>query len=156
MNKAMIRIGAQLATAALFATSIAFADPVPECAVSETAAEPVAPTPEASAAPAALSAAGEANATAEQEGAVAQEAAAQEAAAQEGQVAPSSARRLQAWALNVREMLSLREFIQTTPLVVGGMKVYLETEPVAVMQSQSTSQLTFAFALDKVVLRGAF
>jgi hypothetical protein len=53
--------------------------------------------------------------------------------------------------------LSLREFIQTTPVVVGGVTVYVEAEPVAARQrASSTSQLTFAFAPDRVVVLGAF
>jgi hypothetical protein len=64
---------------------------------------------------------------------------------------------VRALALDIRHALSLRQFIETTPIVVGGFRVYLEAEPIAVHQRpQGSSQLTVAVAHDKVVVIGAF
>jgi hypothetical protein len=61
------------------------------------------------------------------------------------------------WTRTLTHRLSLREFIRTTPVKVGGVTVYIEAEPVATRQRQhSTSQLTFAFAPDRVVVLGVF
>jgi len=80
-----------------------------------------------------------------------------EAAVPAPEVAPRRPLTMKAWARDIRHALSLREFIQTSPVVVGGMKLYLEAEPIAVRQRpDSTSQLTFAFAPDRVVVLGAF
>lgn len=74
---------------------------------------------------------------------------------------PEPARRrpadMRALSLDLRDALSLRRFIETTPLVVAGLKLYLEAEPIAMRQRrESTSQLTVAVAYDKIVLLGAF
>jgi hypothetical protein len=64
---------------------------------------------------------------------------------------------MKAWARDFRHALSLREFIETSPLVLAGLKFYLEAEPIAVRQRrESTSQLTVAVAPDRVVVLGAF
>lgn len=61
------------------------------------------------------------------------------------------------WARDLRRALSLREFIETRPLVLAGLKLYLEAEPIAVRQPRGdASQLTVAFAPDRVVVLGAF
>lgn len=61
------------------------------------------------------------------------------------------------WTEALTHRLSLRQLIETTPVVVGGVTVYLEAEPVATRQRpNSGSQLTFAFAPDRVLLLGAF
>jgi hypothetical protein len=61
------------------------------------------------------------------------------------------------WTKTFTNRLSLREFIRTEPVVVGGVKVYVEAEPVAARQRpNSTGQLTFAFAPDRIVVLGAF
>lgn len=61
------------------------------------------------------------------------------------------------WTKTFTSRLSLREFIRTEPVVVGGVKVYVEAEPVAARQRpHSTGQLTFAFAPDRIVVLGAF
>jgi len=73
--------------------------------------------------------------------------------------APSPERRQTVidWTRQLTHRLSLREFIRTTPVVVGGVTVYVEAEAVAQRQRPSnTSQLTLAFAPDRVVVLGAF
>jgi hypothetical protein len=73
------------------------------------------------------------------------------------EAAPRRPLTMKTWARDIRPSLSLREFIQTSPLVVGGLKLYLVAEPIAGRQRpDSTSQLTFAFAPDRVVVLGAF
>jgi hypothetical protein len=61
------------------------------------------------------------------------------------------------WTKVLTNRLSLREFIHTMPVVVGGVTVYLEAEAVAAHQRPtSTSQLTLALAPDRLVVLGAF
>lgn len=65
--------------------------------------------------------------------------------------------RLQALSREVQNLLLLREMIETEPLVVGGLKLYLEAQPIANSQRfVDTSQLTFGIAPDRLVIYGAF
>jgi hypothetical protein len=58
---------------------------------------------------------------------------------------------------NMRSMLSLHNMIETTPLVVGGITVYVEAEAIATRQRiYNPSRLTVGLAPDRVVLCGSF